>query len=71
MVTNVAYLEHYIQFLEAQVNERFLYAADIPVECAVDVLQDLRFMGLTAATMFPGLDGAGRAIKHKMSFRRD
>jgi hypothetical protein len=34
------------------------------------VLEDLAFMGLTAATMFPGLDGVCRMMRHSMAFKR-
>lgn len=70
LVTNVANLEHYIEFLEHRSQQRILFAADIPISYAVEALEDLKFMGLTAATMFPGLDGVGRMIRHKMSFKK-
>jgi hypothetical protein len=51
------------------VGKQHLFAADIPMSCAADALQDLAFMGLTAATMFPGLDGVSRMIRHQMFFK--
>jgi hypothetical protein len=32
-------------------------------------LEDLSYMGLTAATMFPGLDGVSKMMRHQMSFK--
>ncbi|KQP12032.1 FRG domain-containing protein [Pseudorhodoferax sp. Leaf265] len=70
LVTNVADLERYLCVLEKAQGTRILVAADVPVECARSALEDLAFMGLNAATMFPGLDGVCRMMKHEMSFRR-
>jgi hypothetical protein len=70
LVTNVADVESFICDMELKSDRKFFIAADIPVSCAVDALEDLAFMGLTAATMFPGLDGVCRMMKHAMSFKR-
>jgi hypothetical protein len=69
LVSNVADLETHIHIAETLSQEQHLFAADVPRECAVDALEDLSFMGLTAATMFPGLDGVGKMIRHRMSFK--
>ena len=45
-----------------------IVAADLPVQLASQALEDLAYMGLTAATLFPGLDGVCRMMRHKMSF---
>lgn len=71
LVTNVANVEHWILEMGKHENSEYLVAADIPVSCASEALEDLRYMGLTAATMFPGLDGVGRMMKHVMSIRGD
>ncbi len=68
LVTNVASLESLVRFLEEQTNQVVMFAADIPAACAPAALQDLTFMGLTAATMFPGLDGIGKMMRHQMLF---
>jgi FRG domain len=70
LVTNVADLEGYLRFLEKNIGERFLFAADVPIACAAEALEDLEFMGLSAATLFPGLDGVCRMMKHQMNFKR-
>ena len=69
LVTNLADLESYIHFGEKLSQATILRAADVPIACAADALEDLEFMGLTAAAMFPGLDGVARMIKHQMAFR--
>lgn len=68
MVTNVAEVEAFIRQAEIQSGIRCLYAVDVPAACAAEALEDLAFMGLTAATMFPGLDGICRSLRHEMKF---
>jgi hypothetical protein len=70
MVTNFSDVEGLICALEAQHRKKFLVAADIPIGFTSQALEDLAFMGLTAGTMFPGLDGVGRMIRHAMIFKR-
>lgn len=62
LVTNVGNLEPWLLAQHAG-DGPVLQAADIPVACAADALADLRYMGLTAATLFPGLDGACRMMR--------
>lgn len=69
MVTNTSNVEHVLLEMGAKIGREFLVAADVPCSCASDALEDLRYMGLTAATMFPGLDGVCRMMKQAMSFR--
>ena len=68
LVTNVATVEDYIRHLEDEVGIKFLFAADLPIQLASQALEDLAYLGLTAATMFPGLDGVCRMMRHSMSF---
>ena len=68
LVTNVVDLELYLRGREAQVGKRLLHAIDVPISAASEALEDLAFMGVTAATMFPGLDGIGRNLRHQMAF---
>jgi hypothetical protein len=69
LVTNVSDTENFLCTLEQKSGKKFLMAADVPIACANEALEDLKFMGLTAATMFPGLDGVGKMLRHEMSFR--
>ena len=68
LVTNVATVEDHIRSIEIADEKRYLFAADIPVHMASQALEDLTYMGLTAAAMFPGLDGVCRMMRHTMSF---
>lgn len=70
VVTNIADLESYFHIMERNSGEQILFAVDVPIACAVDALEDLAFMGVTASTLFPGLDGVCRMMKHAMAFRR-
>nr|WP_315256567.1 FRG domain-containing protein [uncultured Duganella sp.] len=67
-VTNHCNVVSLIQREESATGRQFLFAADLPVSLAVEVLQDLAFMGLTGATLFPGLEGVSRMLKHEMAF---
>ncbi|MHA7685085.1 FRG domain-containing protein [Cupriavidus sp. PET2-C1] len=70
LATNVGDLETFICNRERSLDKKYLIAVDIPVSQAIVALEDLAFMGVTAATMFPGLDGVCRMMKHGMSFKR-
>jgi hypothetical protein len=66
IVTNIVDLESYLIDFSRKVNFSVLFAADVKVSCAYDALQDLKYMGLTAGTLFPGLDGTSRMMKQMM-----
>jgi hypothetical protein len=66
LVTNMADIESHLRKMEISDGNQYLSAVDLPVACASEALQDLAFMGLTAATLFPGLDGLCRKIKLEM-----
>jgi len=70
LVTNVADVEAFIRDVETRASEQHLFAVDVPVSCASEALQDLAFMGLTGATMFPGLDGVTRMLRHEMFYKK-
>jgi hypothetical protein len=68
LVTNVVDLELYVSELEVEIGEKLLHAIDVPISAASEALEDLAFMGVTAAAMFPGLDGICRKLRHQMAF---
>lgn len=68
LATNVVDLEGFICEADKENGRQDIFAVDLPISCAYEALKDLTFMGLTAATMFPGLDGIGRMMRHEMSF---
>jgi len=69
MVTNTTNVEHVLLEMGARVGKEYLVAVDVPTSLASEALEDLQYMGLTAATMFPGLDGVCRMMRHAMSFK--
>jgi hypothetical protein len=56
-VTNIDNIEAYILERESQTSARYLEAIDIPANERDTAIRDLRFMGITAGSMFPGVDG--------------
>lgn len=62
MLSNVDDIESYIKGMERE-GETLLEAIDLPVRQRDEVMQDLRYMGITAGSMFPGLDGACEEMK--------
>jgi hypothetical protein len=66
LVTNLVDVESFLIMEGQAANKPCLIAADIPTSCAWEALQDLKYMGLTAGSLFPGLDGVSRMIKQMM-----
>lgn len=64
IVTNLADVENFIVSGERTSGRQALHAIDIPIEQATVALEDLQYMGLTASTMFPGLDGICKMLRH-------
>jgi hypothetical protein len=69
MATNAANVEHVLVEEGKREGKDYVIAADVPIAVAADALDDLKYMGLTAATMFPGLDGVCRMMKQSMYSR--
>lgn len=68
LATNIADVESYLRSYEERSGSQILRAVDIPVTFANEALEDLAFMGLSAESMAPGLDGVCRALRHEMVF---
>lgn len=64
-LTNASDIERLIAFHETQSNEAYLSAIDLPMSEAEEALADLDLMGISAASVFPGLDGALAALKQR------
>jgi hypothetical protein len=62
-VTSVDDLESYIARCEKIFNRPFLEVFDIPITEAAKALADLHLMGITAGSLFPGIDGACEEIR--------
>jgi hypothetical protein len=63
-------MEHMLCMIQKRTGLSLVTAVDVPISEATAALSDLKFMGLTAATMFPGLDGLCRMMRHAMALRK-
>jgi hypothetical protein len=61
-ITNIDDIESYILDFENKEN-KYLSAIDLPISDRNLVVQELRYMGITAGALFPGLDGACEELK--------
>jgi hypothetical protein len=64
MITNIDDIEGYIQSKETA-EKKYLWAIDMPVCDRRHVVNELSYMGITAGSMFPGLDGACEELKER------
>lgn len=62
-VTNVDDIETYIRGMEAKAGKIYLSAVDLPVTERRKVMEELSVMGITAGSLFPGLDGACEELR--------
>lgn len=65
-VTNVNDVEDYISMREAESGVIFLSAIDIPHSERRKVMRELALMGITASTLFPGLDGVCEELRERL-----
>ena len=65
-MTNVDDIETYIQDSGKFTGVNYLQAIDMPVTWRHEVMHELAMMGITAASMFPGLDGACEELKERL-----
>jgi len=63
-ITNADDMETYIKSKEAD-GKKYLWAIDMPVAERGRVMSELSYMGITAGSMFPGLDGACEELKER------
>jgi|SRR5215472_841489 len=64
MITNVDGIETYVKSKETG-DKKYLWAIDLPVSDRRRVMSELSYMGITAGSMFPGLDGACEELKER------
>jgi FRG domain-containing protein len=64
-VTNMDDIETYIRGVEDRHRKSYLSAIDIPATERRKVMHELALMGITAGTLFPGLEGACRQLKER------
>jgi hypothetical protein len=63
-VTNIDDIESYIRSKESD-EKTYLWPIDLPVSQRKEVANDLRYMGITAGSLFPGLDGMCEELKER------
>ncbi len=64
-VTNLHDIEAYVLERQIEKGRIFLEAIDIPASERDTAMLDLRFMGITAGSMFPGVDGVCEELREK------
>ena len=62
-VTNIDNIEAYVIERGSERRTRYLEAVDIPANQREEVMRDLRFMGITAGSMFPSIDGVCEELR--------
>lgn len=65
MFSSIDDIEVYIKDREKENNYKYLNIYDLQVENRAKVMRELDYMGITAASLFPGLDGTCKALKEK------
>jgi len=65
-LTNVDDVESYIKFTENGRQRQYINAIDIPVKERETVMKELALMGITAGSLFPGLDGACEELRERL-----
>lgn len=64
-VTNIDDIEAYVSGWEDRFKCKYLWAVDIPLSERNRAIKELSYMGITAGSMFPGLDGACEELREK------
>jgi hypothetical protein len=64
-ISNVDDIESYIRSKEEVSGKQYLQVIDLPMSERRHALRELSFMGITAGSLFPGLDGACEQIKDR------
>jgi hypothetical protein len=64
-ISNVDDIESHIQEVEANFRKTYLEVFDLPTSSRRHVMQELALMGITAGSLFPGLDGACESLRER------
>lgn len=64
-VTNVDDIETYIRQCECNTGKAFLTMYDLPLADRNLVMRELSYMGITAGSLFPGIDGACEELRER------
>jgi FRG domain len=63
--TNIDDLEDHITKTAALNNETYIEVIDLPARDRQSIMQELALMGITAGSLFPGLDGACEGLRER------
>jgi len=64
-VTNIDDIELYVRRKESESGKTYLTAIDLPVRSRKQVIRELGSMGITAGSLFPGLDGDCEELRER------
>ncbi len=64
--SNIDDIEGFVSAFELQHHEKYLTRIDVRADQREVVEEELRFMGITAATLFPGLEGACKSLRAEL-----
>jgi FRG domain len=64
-VSNVDDIEAYIESVESREGHKYIEAFDLPTSERDIVMRELALMGITAGSLFPGLDGVCESLKER------
>lgn len=64
-ITNVDDIESYIHLREMENSTEYLKVIDLPFTQRGEILRELGMMGITAGSLFPGLDRACEEARNK------
>ena len=64
-VTNIDDIETYVSMRENELKCKYLWAVDIPLSERDKAIEELSYMGITAGSLFPGLDGVCEELREK------
>jgi FRG domain len=64
-LSNIDDIETYVQTKTSESQKEYLWAIDLPISERKHVVRELRYMGITAASLFPGLDGTCEELKDR------
>ena len=65
MFANMVDIENFVAWQESELKRPFLVRLDIPWTERTLAMRELAMMGITAASLFPGLDGACEALEEE------
>jgi hypothetical protein len=64
-VTNIDDIETYLKHQEQRSKKQYLHAIDLPASERKLIMEELSLMGITAGSLFPGIDGACEQLRDR------